>query len=214
MLRELSAGLICTSTCLGGEIPQAFCRHNGAVAKEIAEEYLKIFGPDRFFIELQDHGLPEQREINPELADLARRLGVGTVATNDVHYLTHDDVEAHDVLCCISTRARVNDENRFRFEADQFYLKSAAEMAAALPDYPEALANTLRIADLCNLEFDFSKRYAPHFDPPANKSVDEYLRELVYAGAAARTARSPRSCASGSTTSWTSSSPRVSAATS
>ena len=179
-------GLICTSTCLGGEIPRAFSRHDAKAARAIAEEYLRIFGPERFFIELQDHGLEEQRLINPELDALARRLGVGTIATNDVHYLTHDDVEAHDVLCCISTRSRVNDEKRFKFESDQFYLKSAEEMAAALPDYPEALANTLRIADMCDLEFDFTQRFAPKFDPPERKSADDYLRELVQAGARER----------------------------
>jgi len=186
LLREHSAGLICTSTCLGGEIPQSLMKHNTAAAKEVAEEYLKIFGPDRFFIELQDHGLTEQREINPELADLARRLGCGTVATNDVHYLSHDDVEAHDILCCISTRAKVQDEKRFKFETDQFYLKSAEEMTQVLGQYPEALDNTLRIAELCNLEFDFSKRFAPKFQPPEQKTADEYLRELVYAGAEQR----------------------------
>ncbi len=186
VLREFSAGLICTSTCLGGEIPQAFTRQDAAAAKAVAEQYLAIFGPDRFFIELQNHGLAEQRTINPELADLARRLGVGTLATNDVHYLTHDDVTAHDVLCCISTRARISDEKRFRFEADQFYLKSPAEMEAALPEYPAALANTLRVAEMCNVEFDFSKRWAPKFAPPAGKTADAYLRELVYEGAARR----------------------------
>jgi len=185
-LREFSAGLICTSTCLGGEIPTALCRHDVAAARAAAEEYLAIFGPDRFFLELQDHGLPQQREINPELVALARRLGVGVIATNDVHYLTHGDVEAHDVLCCISTRSRVQDDKRFRFESDQFYLKSPAEMAAALGQFPEALANTLRVADLCDLELDFSRRYAPKFTPPENKTADEYLRELVYAGAARR----------------------------
>jgi len=185
-LREFSAGLICTSTCLGGEIPTALCRHDVAAARAAAEEYLAIFGPDRFFLELQDHGLPQQREINPELVALARRLGVGVIATNDVHYLTHGDVEAHDVLCCISTRSRVQDDKRFRFESDQFYLKSPAEMAAALGQFPEALANTLRVADLCDLELDFSRRYAPKFTPLENKTADEYLRELVYAGAARR----------------------------
>ena len=186
VLREFSEGLIGTSTCLGGEIPQAFCRQNSAAAKAIAEEYLRIFGPDRFFLELQDHGLAEQRAINPELAALAKRLGVGTMATNDVHYLTHDDVEAHDVLCCIATRARVKDEKRFKFEADQFYLKSPAEMATALAAFPEALANTLRVAEMCNLELDFSKRYAPKFAPPEQKTADGYLRELVYEGAQRR----------------------------
>ena len=186
LLREFSDGLIGTSACLGGEIPQALLRQDAAAAKAIAEEYVGIFGVDRFFIELQDHGLSEQRTVNPQLNDLARQLGVATIGTNDVHYLTHADVAAHDVLCCISTRAKVNDEKRFRFEADQFYLKSPAEMAAALPEYGEALANTLRVADMCNVEFDFTKRFAPKFEPPGRKSADDYLRELVDEGALGR----------------------------
>ncbi|MCG3127738.1 MAG: DNA polymerase III subunit alpha [Phycisphaerae bacterium] len=186
VLRQFSAGLICTSTCLGGEVPQAFLKQDAAAARRVAEEFLDIFGPERFFIELQNHGLPEQKTLNPELAALAKRLGVATIATNDVHYLSHDDVEAHDVLCCISTRARVADENRFKFESDQFYLKSPQEMLAALPDYPEALANTMRVVEMCNLELDFSKRYAPVYRAPDEKSADDYLRELVYAGAASR----------------------------
>ena len=186
VLREFSEGLICTSTCLGGEVPQHLLHADYADAKRVAEEYLAIFGPDRFFIELQDHGIEAQKQINPELADLARRLGVATIATNDVHYLTHDDVEAHDILCCIATQARVDEENRFRFSTDQFYLKSPAEMAAVLGDYPEALQNTLRVAGMCDLEFDFSKRFAPRYDPPGGKSADDYLRELVYQGAKER----------------------------
>ncbi len=186
VLREFSAGLICTSTCLGGEIPTALCRHDARAAREIAEEYLRIFGPDRFLIELQDHGLPLQREINPELAALAKRLGIGLIATNDVHYLLRDDHEAHDVLCCISTRSRKSDVNRFRFEGQEFYLKSPAEMAAALGDYPEALANTLRVAERCELDLDFTQRHAPRYEPPAGKTADGYLRELVYEGARRR----------------------------
>jgi DNA polymerase-3 subunit alpha len=179
-------GLICTSTCLGGPIPQEFLHADYKAAKACAERYLAIFGPDRFFMELQNHGLKAQVQINPELVDLAGKLGVGTIATNDVHYLTHDDVEAHDVLCCISTRARVKDEDRFKFETDQFYFKSPAEMAKALPEYPEALANTLRVAEMCNVEFDFTKRFAPRYEPPEQKGPDEYLRELVLKGAAWR----------------------------
>ena len=186
VLRAHAEGLICTTSCLGGEVPQALLRHDRAAAKAIADEYLGIFGPDRFFVELQNHGLSEQIAVNPELVDLASRLGVGTVAANDVHYLSHDDVEAHDVLCCIATRSRVTDEKRFKFENDQFYLKSPAEMAATLPDFPEALANTVRIAEMCDLEFDFSRRFAPKFSPPDEKSADDYLRELVYAGARER----------------------------
>ena len=183
MLRAHSGGLICTSGCLGAEVPQKLLAHDKAAAKAAAEEYLAMFGPDRFFIELQNHGLDEQRDVNPELVDLANRLGVASVASNDVHYLTHDDVESHDVLCCISTRSRVSDENRFKFTGDQFFLKTGAEMLATLPQYPEAVANTLRIADMCNIEFDFNKRYAPKYEPPDEKSADDYLRELVYKGA-------------------------------
>lgn len=186
VLRELSGGLICTSTCLGGEVPQALLQKDMAAARRAAETYLDIFGPDRFFIELQNHGMPDQKMTNPELKELADKLGVGLIATNDVHYLTHGDVEAHEVLCCISTRGKMSDENRFRLATDQFYLKSPAEMRAALPEYPEALSNTLRVADLCNVEFDFLKRYAPVFRPPRQKTADEYLRELVMAGAQER----------------------------
>ncbi len=183
VLRAHSEGLICTSTCLGGMVPQALLHRDAADARRVAEQFLEIFGAERFLIELQNHNLPEQRTINPELKALADRLGVGVIATNDVHYLTHDDVEAHDVLCCISTRAKVADQERFRFDSDQFYFKTPQEMAAALPEYPEALANTLRVAQMCNVELDFSKRYAPVFRTPADRTADEYLRELVYAGA-------------------------------
>ncbi|MGE3180692.1 MAG: DNA polymerase III subunit alpha [Phycisphaerae bacterium] len=186
VLRAFSTGLICTSTCLGGQIPQKFMREDKAAAKKMAETYLDIFGPDRFFMELQNHGLQEQKDLNPELVDLANRLGVGTIATNDVHYLTHDDVEAHDVLCCISTRAKVADENRFKFETDQFYLKSYDEMLQALPEYEDALQNTLRIADMCDIEFDFNQRFAPAYPTPKNAPADDYLRELVYEGAKKR----------------------------
>ncbi|MBN2446255.1 MAG: DNA polymerase III subunit alpha, partial [Phycisphaerae bacterium] len=186
VLREFSDGLICTTACLGGEVPQQLMHADFAKAKEVAERYLEIFGPERFLIELQDHGMPEQQQLNPELSELARKLGVPTIATNDVHYLTHDDVEAHDVLCCISTRSCVADQNRFKFPSDQFYLKSGAEMAEALPGYADALAYTRNVADQCNVEFDFTKRFAPRFDPPDNKTADDYLRELVYEGAKER----------------------------
>ena len=185
-LREHAEGLICATACLGGEIPQKLIAGDYAAARRAGEEYAKIFGPDRFFLELQDHGMEEQKRVNPELVDLAAKLGVGTIATNDVHYLTRDDVEAHDVLCCIATRSRVSEENRFKFPGDQFYLKSPSEMAAALPEYPEALANTLRVAEMCNVGFDFGMRFAPKYEPPANKTPDEYLRELVYDGAQRR----------------------------
>ena len=184
VLAEFSEGLICTSTCLGAELPQTILHRDRKKAEEAAESYLKIFGAERFFIEVQDHGIPEQQQTNPVLFDIAQRLGLGVIATNDVHYLEHDDVEAHDVLCCISTASRVEDEDRFRFPSDQFYFKSAQEMAELFPDHPEVLDNTLKIAEMCNLELDFSKRSAPVFVPPAEKTDAEYLGELVYEGAA------------------------------
>lgn len=194
VLREYSAGLICTSTCLGGEIPQALLNKNRAAAEDLAKTYLDIFGPDRFFMEIQDHGMPEQKILNPELLDMGKRLGVATIATNDVHYLDFADVEAHDVLCCINTGKLLHEEDRFKFPTDQFYFKTPDEMAGLFPDQPEALANTLLVADVCNLDLDLTKRYAPVFKVPEKekdakgKALDDaaYLRRLVEEGAIER----------------------------
>lgn len=186
VLEAHSEGLICTSTCLGAEIPQALMAHNRAAAEKTAEWYLKVFGPDRFFIELQDHGIEAQRMINPELVDIANRLGVGLIATNDVHYLRKEDAEPHDILLCISTRALHSDDDRMRFETSEFYLKSGEEMAALFPRQEESLTNTLRIAEMCNVELDFNKRYTPVYHAPEKKTAEAYLRELVYKGAVER----------------------------
>ncbi len=186
VLEAYSAGLICTSTCLGAEIPQALISGDRPAAESIADWYLKVFGPERFFIELQDHGLDEQKRINPELIEIADKRGIGLVATNDVHYLAHEDVEAHDVLCCISTRALQQEDQRFRFPTDQFYLKSTEEMSKLFARTPEAISNTTAIAGRCNVEFDFHKRYTPVYHPPEKKTPEGYLRELVYQGAAER----------------------------
>ncbi len=183
VLRAFSGGLLCTSTCLGGEIPQALVQQDRAAAENIAKTYLSIFGPDRFFIELQDHAMPEQKVLNPELADMAERLGVATIATNDVHYLEIDDADAHDVLCCISTGKLLTDEDRLKFPSKEFYLKTPEQMERLFSDYPDAIANTLRVASMCDLSLDFSKRYAPVYKAPEAKSPDDYLRELVYQGA-------------------------------
>lgn len=184
LLLEHHEGLICTSACLGGEIPQALLHERRQEAEEIAQWYLKLFGEENYFIELQDHGLDEQRLINPELVDLARKLGIGTIVSNDVHYLEHDDREAHDVLCCISTGSKLEDADRFRFETDQFYLKTPQEMHDLFRAFPDALANTRRVADLCNVELPLDERHAPVYKVPGGKSADDYLRELVYERAA------------------------------
>jgi len=183
VLREHAGGLICTSACLGGEIPQALLADRRKDAEAIARIYLGIFGEENFYIELQDHGLPEQKTVNPLLHDLARRLGIGVTVANDVHYLSPDDVRAHDVLCCINTGAKLADEKRFKFESDQFYLKSRAEMQELFKDYPDALDTTEHLADLCNVDIEFGKTHAPVYHVPAGKTDRDYLRELVYAGA-------------------------------
>jgi DNA polymerase-3 subunit alpha len=171
ILREHSKGLIATSACLGGEIPSAFMkRQKLAEAKKVAETYMEIFGPDRFYIEVQNH-IKEQNEINPELADLAKKCGIGLVATNDVHFLSAEDHRAHDVLCCISMGKLLSDEGRMKYPT-QLYLKSAKEMHDALGNFDQAIENTSRIAAMCDLQLDFSKRYAPVYKVPKEKLRD------------------------------------------
>jgi len=197
ILREFSKGLIATSACLGGEVPAAFLKRDKAAAKKVAETYLEIFGPDRFFIEVQKH-VPEQDIVNPELADLAKRLGAGLVATNDVHFLNKEDHYAHDVLCCISMGRLISDENRLKYPTE-LYLKSPQEMREVLGAYDGAIDNTARIAGMCNLELDFSKKYAPVYRVPQEKleptrdngsdarpDDEKYLRQLCEKGLAWR----------------------------
>jgi DNA polymerase III subunit alpha len=170
IFREYNKGLIATSACLGGEIPSAFMKRDMKFARQVAETYLEILGPDRFFIEVQKQGIKEQDAVNPELVELAKKIGIGTVATNDVHFLGKDDHFAHDVLCCISMGRLVNEENRMKYPTE-LYLKSPAEMAGMGSEtwWREAMANTVRVADMCKLEMDFSKRYAPKYPVPAEK---------------------------------------------
>ena len=196
-LRQHSKGLIATSACLGGEVCSCLLKHDTRQARQIAETYAQIFGPDRFFIEVQKH-VKEQDLVNPELAEIAQKTGLGLVATNDVHFLTREDHFAHDVLCCISMGKKLNDEGRLKYSTE-LYLKSPAEMQQALGSFSGALENTVRIAEMCKLELDFSKRYAPVYKvpeargagvPPAHSrgqdalaTPDErYLRELCERG--------------------------------
>ncbi len=161
VLKAHSDGLIATSACLGGEIPTALTKDDRKLAKQIAELYLEIFGPDRFFIELQKH-VSEQDRVNPELIDLADRLGIGAVATNDVHFLLEDDHAPHDALCCISTGKLLSDESRMRYPK-QLFLRSTDQMYAAMdhPKWKEACANTVHIAGMCDLELDFTTSHTP-----------------------------------------------------
>jgi DNA polymerase-3 subunit alpha len=171
ILREYSKGLIATSACLGGEIPGALMKRDAKTARTIAETYAQIFEPDQFFIEIQKQGIKEQDDVNPELVEIAQKLGVGVVGTNDVHFMNKEDHFAHDVLCCISMGRLVAEEGRLKYPTE-LYLKSPAEMQEALGAWPEAIENTKRIAEMCDLSLDFSKRYAPVYRVPPEK-IDE-----------------------------------------
>ncbi|MFA5863788.1 MAG: DNA polymerase III subunit alpha [Phycisphaerae bacterium] len=180
VLKELNEGLICTSACLAGEISDKIMRQDLAGATMVAEEYAAMFGEKRFFIELMDHGIPEQKFVNEQLVDIADKLGLGLLATNDVHYLNQEDARAHEILMCVNTGKKLTDEKRLTFGSDKFYLRSGQEMAEVFKAYPQALSNTVQLAHHCNLELDFKKRYAPVYHPPEKKKPDDYLRELVY----------------------------------
>ncbi|MBP2665170.1 MAG: dnaE [Firmicutes bacterium] len=181
LLAQHHEGLIGLSACIAGEVPSLILKGDLAGAEAAAREYSNIFGPDNFFIELQDHGIPEQREVNPKLVELARKLGVGLVATNDIHYIDRSDADAHDVLLCIQTGKCVEDVGRMRFPSPEFYLKSGEEMAALFPEYPEAMTNTCRIAERCQVEFEFGNLKLPNFPLPPGVAAENYLRELCMA---------------------------------
>lgn len=187
LLRAHSAGLICLSACLQGQLPVLLLEGKHREAGEFIRTYRDIFGPDNFYIELQDHGIKKQQEVAPLLIEAARRYGIPLVVTNDSHYARETDAVAQDILLCTGTKAKRNDPTRMRFEGSAFYLKSAAEMARLFPDYPEAIANTVRIAERCNLEIVRPGPLLPEYAiPPEFESRDAYLEHLVFAGLANR----------------------------
>ncbi|AHV96644.1 DNA polymerase III subunit alpha [Paenibacillus sabinae] len=185
-------GLICLSACLGGEVPQHLLYGRDGEAKKAALRYKEIFGGD-FYLELQDHGMSEQKRVNPKLIALAEETGIPLVATNDVHYLSREDSEVQDVLICIGTGKTVEDEDRLQIGTDQLYLKSGEEMAALFPHVPEAVANTAVIAERCNLELEFGKHILPAYSPlPEGLDAAAYLRRLCEAGLEERYKDTPR----------------------
>ncbi len=185
-------GIICLSACLGGEVPQHLLHGREEEARKAALRYKEIFGGD-FYLELQDHGIPEQKRVNPQLIALAAECGIPLVATNDVHYLAKEDAEVQDVLICIGTGKTVDDEERLKIGTDQLFLKSGEQMAALFPHVPEAIANTLKIAEKCNLELTFGEHILPAYSPlPEGMDAAAYLRELCWSGLEARYADTPR----------------------
>ena len=151
-------------------------------AKNIALQYRDIFGEGNFYLEIQDHGLPEQKEVNAALVKLSKEINIPLVATNDIHYVNKEDSKIHDVLMCIQMGKTVNDPNRMRFGSDEFYLKSREEMEELFPYAPEAIDNTVKIAEMCNIEFDFNTIHLPKYDVPEGYTPDTYLRELCFKG--------------------------------
>lgn len=179
LLRQYHEGIIALSACVAGEIPQAILRGNNERAEALVAEYVEIFGQDNFFLEIQDHGLPEEKTVNRALRELAKKYDIGLVATNDVHYVHADDSEFHDILLCVQTGRTINDPDRMRFSGPDYYLKSEEEMAALFADYPEALENTAKIAARCQVDFTFGELQLPFYPLPEHfESDDAYLRAL------------------------------------
>jgi DNA polymerase-3 subunit alpha len=182
VLKEYSEGLICLSGCLAGEIAQAYIANDERKAETLAKEYLSIFGPDHFYLELQDHGMMEQKRVNQQLIGLSEKLGISLVATNDVHYLAPGDEHVHDVLLCIGTGKTIDDPNRLRFHGNQFYLKSSEEMRDLFRHRPDAIENTVKIAERCQLNLTFGQPILPHFPVPDRYDSESFLREKCLEG--------------------------------
>ena len=182
LLEKYHEGLICLSACLAGEIPQKLLDGDYYAAKAKAEYYRDLFGKDNFFIELQDHGIEEQQRIIPDLVRIADEIGVDIVATNDSHYIEKEDSKTHNILLCIQTNRTINDNDRMEFQTNEFYLKTEEEMRELFPKYPQAIENTQKIADRCNVEFEFGVRKLPRFDVPNNEDHLEYFKRNCYKG--------------------------------
>ena len=181
LLEKYNEGIIALSACLAGEIPRQLQREEYEKAKQTALWYDSLFGRGNYYLELQDHGLIEQKQINPYIIKISQETGIPLAATNDVHYVEREDWKMQKVLTCIQTGSKISDENILEFKAQEFYLKTADEMAALFPSHPEALENTKKIADMCNLEFEFGKIKLPYFDI-GERDHYEYFRELYYNG--------------------------------
>ena len=182
LLREHHEGLIALSACLAGKLPQLLMQGDYEGAKKAALEHAEIFGPDHYYLELQNHGLPEQPKVNQQLVRLSEETGLPLVATNDAHYLRQEDAKIQDVLMCIQMGKTVDDTNRLKFETQEFYIKSEAQMRELFSAYPEAIENTAKIAARCNVEFTFGKYHLPEFKLPAGYDSLTYLKELCDKG--------------------------------
>lgn len=182
LLEKYHEGLIALSACLAGEIPRALLSGDYEGAKKKALWYRSVMGENNFFLEIQDHGLPEQRRIIPMLAQLSRETGIPLVATNDVHYISKEDAEMQQVLICIQTNHTLGEDTGMEFQTQEFYLKSEQEMLSLFPEYPDAVERTSEIAERCNVEFEFGKTKLPHFEVLGNQDHFEYLKNMAQEG--------------------------------
>ncbi len=192
LLREYHEGLIATSACLAGAVPQYLMSEDYEAAKAYALQLADIFGPEHFYLELQDHGIDEQLAVNQGILRLARETGLPLIVTNDAHYLRREDAETQDVLLCIQTGKTVDEPNRMKFQTQEFYLKSEEEMRSLFPNCEEAFENTVRIADMCNLEFTFHEYHLPAFPVPEGYTNEEFFRKLCMDGFRERYVNPPR----------------------
>ncbi len=182
ILAKHHEGLIALSACLKGEIPQLIATDRLADAKETIDWYKQTMGADNFYLELQDHGIPDQAKVNRELIRLSKEFGLKLVATNDVHYVEKSHSHAHDCLICIGTQTQLAETKRMRYVPEQFYLRSAEEMLARFGEAPEAVKNTLEVAEKCSIEIEFGKLHYPVFNPPEAYTREGYLRKLLAEG--------------------------------
>ena len=182
LLKKYSKGIIGLSACMGGAVARNILNNNYNKAKEVALMYNEIFGQNNFFLELQDHGIENQTIVNQNLIRISKETGIPLVCTNDIHYIKAKDAEPHDILLCIQTGKTIEDENRMRYLGGQYYLKSPEEMFQLFPYAPEALENTQKIANRCNVDFEFNKYKLPVFNVPDNKDAFDYLKELCENG--------------------------------
>ncbi len=186
LLEKYHEGLIALSACLAGAVPQYLMAENYDEAKAYALKMADMFGPENFYLELQDHGIEEQRPVNQGVMRLARETGLPLVVTNDAHYLRKEDAQMQDVLLCIQTGKTVDEENRMKFQTEEFYLKSEEELRQLFPGCESAFENTVKIAERCNLEFTFHEYHLPSFPVPQGYTNEEYFRKLCYEGFAQR----------------------------
>ncbi len=182
LIEKYHEGIICLSACLAGEIPQAILKGDYEKAKETALWYQNVFGKDNYFLEIQDHGIADQKASNPHIIKLARELDIPLVVTNDAHYITKEDAEIQKILVCIATKHTIEEDTGMGFETEEFYVKSGDEMASLFPDIPEAVENTNKIAERCHVEFEFGNTKLPIFEVPDNRDHFEYFSDLCYKG--------------------------------